>query len=947
MNDTPNLILPYILAAQSQKHVTHNEAIRALDALVQITALDRNLAAPPGSPAEGDRYIVAASPTGAWAGHAGKIAAYQDAAWLFYAPKEGWLAWVADENLAVVYDGTDWISLSAGGGGGGVTDHGLLTGLSDDDHTQYHNNARGDARYTPLNPATLGINATADTTNRLTLASAASLFNHAGTGGHQVKINKALAADTASFLFQTAFSGRAELGTTSDDDFHFKVSANGTVFNEAILIDRTTGACTFPNTSFPSGETNTASNVGTAGVGVFKQKTGVNLEFKKVNAGSAKVSITDDTANNELDVDVVEASLTLANLGGSIDLSGAKASGVLAAARFPALTGDVTSTAGALGTTIAANAVANTKLAGMATATLKGRTTAGTGDPEDLTVAQAKTLLNLTGTNSGDQTSIAGITGTIAQFNTACTDADFATGGGSATGTNTADVTLAGAPNYLTLAGQVITRALVDLAAHITGRLPFTNLTQGSARSVLGVTGNAAADAASIQGTADQVLRVDTAGTGLAFGTVATAGIANSAVTPAKMADVATATVFYRKTAATGAPEVQTLATLKTDLNLTGTNSGDQTITLTGPVTGTGAGSFATTITDNNVTMAKLEDAPAFTLLMRNAATTGDPGYSKISSLTDRLAFGAGDKLMIEESTGELRKIDFSDLPGSAGGISNGYATVTDGTTPASAVGADTFKLRAGSGLAVAVQNNDATHGDNALFALDLRRAPVMRTDFSIAATGIQGDFIVTAISTGTVGVAPAAGVVDGNHPGVMLIRSSTTANSGVYVVGGIGAALDRFRIAGGEQFDLIFRTPAALTNLTYRLGVLDTVTSADAVDGIYFEMPASGAIVGKTSNNSVRTTSATIATLVANTWYHARLVVNAGATAVDFFIFSDAGTQLGTVNSTTNIPTASGRECGPGGVFTNSAATSVDVVNLDYMAFSVPGRKLVRGALT
>jgi hypothetical protein len=69
-----------------------------------------------------------------------------------------------------------------------------------------------------------------------------------------------------------------------------------------------------------------------------------------------------------------------------------------------------------------------------------------------------------------------------------------------------------------------------------------------------------------------------------------------SSVTLAKMADVATGTVFYRKTAGTGAPEVQTLATLKTDLGLTGTNSGDQTITLTGDVTGTGTGSFATTL---------------------------------------------------------------------------------------------------------------------------------------------------------------------------------------------------------------------------------------------------------------------------------------------------------------------------------------------------------------
>jgi hypothetical protein len=50
--------------------------------------------------------------------------------------------------------------------------------------------------------------------------------------------------------------------------------------------------------------------------------------------------------------------------------------------------------------------------------------------------------------------------------------------------------------------------------------------------------------------------------------------VADKAVTLAKMADVPTASVFYRKTAATGVPEVQTLATLKADLGLVGTNSG-------------------------------------------------------------------------------------------------------------------------------------------------------------------------------------------------------------------------------------------------------------------------------------------------------------------------------------------------------------------------------------
>jgi hypothetical protein len=208
MDLTPNLQLPYLIAAQAQKHVTHNEAIRMLDALLQIGVASRVTTAPPTTPADGVRFILPTGATGAWAGAAGRIAAFQDGAWAFFTPREGWIAWVADEHQAVAFSSGAWTS---------------LTGAF----------------------ATLGINATADTTNRLSVSSAASLFNNAGSG-HQIKINKAATATTASLLYQTAFSGRAEMGTTGDDDFHIKVSADGATWRDALLISAATGRATFP-----------------------------------------------------------------------------------------------------------------------------------------------------------------------------------------------------------------------------------------------------------------------------------------------------------------------------------------------------------------------------------------------------------------------------------------------------------------------------------------------------------------------------------------------------------------------------------------------------------------------------------------------------------------------------------------------------------------------------
>ena len=58
-----------------------------------------------------------------------------------------------------------------------------------------------------------------------------------------------------------------------------------------------------------SGEVNTASNSNVAGVGVFKQKTGEDLEFRGINAGSTKITVTNDTSNDEIDIDLGTVSI--------------------------------------------------------------------------------------------------------------------------------------------------------------------------------------------------------------------------------------------------------------------------------------------------------------------------------------------------------------------------------------------------------------------------------------------------------------------------------------------------------------------------------------------------------------------------------------------------------------------------------------------------------------
>lgn len=201
MTETSAILnLPYIQAAQAQKHVTHNEALRILDILVQAVVDTHSQSTPPQDPIEGARAIVGPSPTGVWSDGENAIALWSDNTWHLYPPQAGWRVYTRETGEVLQFDGRSWRHAQA---------------------------------------TRLGVNATPDAHNRLAVASDAALLTHNGAG-HQLVINKASTSDTASLLFQSNWQGRAEMGCSGSDAFSIKVT-DGAEWRTALAFDSATG----------------------------------------------------------------------------------------------------------------------------------------------------------------------------------------------------------------------------------------------------------------------------------------------------------------------------------------------------------------------------------------------------------------------------------------------------------------------------------------------------------------------------------------------------------------------------------------------------------------------------------------------------------------------------------------------------------------------------------
>ncbi|WP_394692155.1 DUF2793 domain-containing protein [Hyphobacterium sp.] len=212
---SPRLGLEYVMAAQAQKHVTVNESFRILDALVQPCVQSRLTDDQPVSPSEGDLYILTATHSGdQWslmAEH--NLAAYRDGEWTEIPAFEGLIVWISDEARFGFFDGFGWVDVEE-----------TLDSLQ--------------------NLGLLGLGTTADMANPFSAKLNASLWTarttgEGGTGDLRYTLNKESEGDVLSLIFQSGFSGRAELGLIGDDDLLLKMSADGATWSELLRISPT------------------------------------------------------------------------------------------------------------------------------------------------------------------------------------------------------------------------------------------------------------------------------------------------------------------------------------------------------------------------------------------------------------------------------------------------------------------------------------------------------------------------------------------------------------------------------------------------------------------------------------------------------------------------------------------------------------------------------------
>jgi hypothetical protein len=244
VSNGPNLGKMINAATGDNFDVDLRKMLRAFDVLPQAAVTSKTLTAPPGSPVNGDRYIIAASPTGAWAGQAKSIAVWTtdnpatpSGLWEFYAPKTGWLVYNAADTTFYYYSGTAWVSLGTSSTTLAALTDVLLTSPANNDVLHYDSGTSKWKNFIPpWASAFLG------------LSDAPASFS--GAGGKAVEVNPgatALQFSTKPFDLGVTSPG---VGTNSQVLIHLKLARAVTFPASATLSTAHAGTAATGSTTF-------------------------------------------------------------------------------------------------------------------------------------------------------------------------------------------------------------------------------------------------------------------------------------------------------------------------------------------------------------------------------------------------------------------------------------------------------------------------------------------------------------------------------------------------------------------------------------------------------------------------------------------------------------------------------------------------------------------------